>query len=63
MTDELDVKIGTEDEKLWTGVRDEALLLIKQSENNLKIQKELLKIAEIKIKEEKIDLNSSSDNI
>jgi len=58
MTDEIDVKIGTEDEALWTGVKNEAIMLIKQSENNLKIQRELLKIAETKILEEKKSLNS-----
>ena len=54
MSDEkIDVKIGTPEEALWTGVRDESLALIEQSERNLKIQKELLSVAEKKIAEEK----------
>jgi len=50
---DLGVKIGTKDEVLWTRVRDEAKALIEQSENNLIIQKEMLKLAEKKIAEEK----------
>ena len=46
----LKIKIGTKDEALWTSVKNEAKELIKQSEDNLKIQKEFLKVAELKIK-------------
>lgn len=49
----VDVKIGTKIEKLWTDVKREAEQLIQQSENNLIIQRELLALAERKIKEEK----------
>jgi len=48
----IDVKIGTEKEALWTKVRDEAKLLIKQSKNNQIIQEAILELAEEKIKEE-----------
>ena len=48
----LGLKIGTKDEKLWENVKREALILIEQSENNLKVQKEILKMAERLIKEE-----------
>ncbi len=49
---DLKVKIGTKDEVLWTNVKKESLALIEQSENNLKIQKEMLLLAEKKIREE-----------
>ena len=48
----IDVKIGSKAEAIWTKVRDEAKQLIEQSENNLIIQRELLKLAESKIAEE-----------
>ena len=51
--EDLGVKIGTKKEKLWTDVAHEAKVLIEQSENNLIIQKEMLKLAEQKIEEEK----------
>jgi len=53
--EDLKIKIGTKDEVLWTNVKKEALFLIEQSENNLKVQRELLKLAEslIKIEQEK----------
>lgn len=50
---DLGIKIGTKLEALWTTVRDEALVLIKQSENNLIIQKEMLKLAKSWINAEK----------
>jgi len=52
MVKDLKVKIGTPLEALWTNVKREADLLIKQSEDNLIIQRELSKLAESKIKEE-----------
>ena len=51
--EDLGIKIGTKDEALWTKVKKEAEILIEQSEDNLKIQKEILKLAKSKIKEEK----------
>jgi hypothetical protein len=50
---ELDIKIGTPEEVLWTRVATEAKVLIQQSKENLTIQEEMLKLAEQKIKEEK----------
>ena len=50
---ELGVKIGSKLESLWTRVKKESEILIKQSEDNLIIQKEMLKLAEQKISEEK----------
>jgi hypothetical protein len=52
-TKELDIKIGTPEEVLWTRVATEAKVLIQQSKENLTIQEEMLKVAEQKIKEEK----------
>ena len=51
--EDLGVKIGSPDEVLWTNVAKEAKVLIEQSENNLKIQTEILKLAEKRIEEEK----------
>ena len=48
--EELGVKIGSPLEALWTKVKKEAEMLIKQSEDNLIIQKEMLKLAEEQIK-------------
>lgn len=50
---DLGVKIGTKKETLWTKVKKESEILIEQSEGNLIIQKEMLKLAESKIEEEK----------
>ena len=49
---DLGVKIGTKTEALWTRVRDEAKTLIDNSNNNLIVQKEMLKLAEKKLSEE-----------
>ncbi len=49
----LGIKIGSHLEVLWTSVATEAKALIKQSEDNLTIQKTFLKVAEEKIAEEK----------
>ena len=51
--EDLGIKVGTEAEVVWTRVKRVAKILIKQSEDNLMIQKEMLKLAEEKIKEEK----------
>ena len=48
-TKELNIKIGTPQEVLWTRVAAEARVLIEQSTDNLTIQKEMLKLAEQKI--------------
>ena len=53
MTEDLGIKIGTEDEILWTSVMNEAEMLIKQSQNNLKVQTAMLKVAEQMIQEAK----------
>jgi len=50
---DLGLKVGTPDEVLWTTVKNEAIALIEQSQNNLKIQKEILKLAEKRIEHEK----------
>ena len=50
--DDLKVKIVSEDEALWIKVRDEAKVLIKQSEQNVKIQKAMLNLAVKKIAKE-----------
>lgn len=50
---DLGIKIGTKLEALWTKVRNEAKELIAQSENNLIIQREMLKLAKSKIDDEK----------
>ena len=51
--EDLGIKIGTESEVVWTKVKRESEILIKQSKDNLMIQKEILKLAERKIQEEK----------
>ena len=53
MTKDLGVKIGSKEQVLWENVKKESEILIEQSEDNLVIQKELLKLAEKKITEEK----------
>lgn len=50
MAKDLGIKIGTPEEVLWTSVKKESEMLIKQSENNLIVQREMLKVAEEKIK-------------
>lgn len=47
------IKIGSKEEVLWTKVKQECKVEIEQSENTIKIDKELLKIAENKILLEK----------
>ena len=46
---DLGVKIGTPMEVLWTNVKKQTEVLIKQREDDLIIQKELLKLANNKI--------------
>lgn len=50
MKPKLDVKIGTKEEAIWTKVKEEAGLLIEQSENNLIVQKDILLLAETNIR-------------
>lgn len=50
---DLGLKIGTKDQVLWESVAKEAKILIEQSENSLKIQTAMLKLAEEKIEAEK----------
>ena len=49
---DLGLKIGTKENVMWTRVAQESRVLIEQSETNLVIQKEVLKLAESKIVEE-----------
>lgn len=49
----LNVKIGSKAEVLWTTVAKEAKVLIEQSESNIIVQKAILQLAESKIEEEK----------
>ena len=51
---DLGIKVGTKEEVVWTNVKKEAKVLIEQSENNLIIQKALLKLANEKIETSKI---------
>ncbi len=50
---DLGVKIGTPLEALWTEVKRQTEIMIKEAENTIIIQKELLKIAKDKILLEK----------
>jgi hypothetical protein len=50
---DLGVKMGSKLEVLWTKVKKEAEILIEQSEESLVIQKEMLKLADDKIANEK----------
>ena len=51
-TEKLDIKIGTKEEALWTKIKDESDSLIKQSEDNLIIQRAILELAKKKIEVE-----------
>ena len=53
---DIGLKIGSPLEALWTRVKDEAELLIKQSKDNLVIQTEMLKLAKKQIKLNKLTL-------
>ena len=50
---ELGIKIGTKKEALWTKVKEESDSLIKQSEDNLIIQRAMLEMAKKKIESER----------
>ena len=50
---DLGVKIGTPLEALWTEVKRQTEIVMKEAENTLIIQKEMLKVAENKILLEK----------
>jgi hypothetical protein len=60
VADDLGIVIGTKSQKLWEDVKKESLFLIEQSENNLIIQKEILKLAENEILKERKSLNSNT---
>ena len=47
--EDLGIIIGTKDEALWTKVKKESEFLIQQSEDNLKIQREIRDLAERRI--------------
>lgn len=49
----LGLKMGSRKEIIWTKIQQEAKMLMEQSEENLIIQKEILKLAELNIKEER----------
>lgn len=55
---DLGLVIGTKDLVLWENVAKESKILIEQSENNLKIQTAMLKLAEEKIAAEKEKLKT-----
>lgn len=57
MPKDLGLKIGTKNQVLWERVAKEARILIEQSEDNLKIQNAMLKMAEEKIEEEKKNID------
>ena len=50
-TEDLNVKIVSEDEELWMKVRDEASMLIKNHERSLIVQKAMLALSIKKISE------------
>ena len=52
-TKDLGVKIGTKREPWWVGTKRETEILIEHSENNIIIQKEIVKLADKMIAEEK----------
>ncbi len=54
---DLGLKIGTVKEVFWTGVRDNAKLLLEEARNSIMLQLEVIKMAELQIKKEK-HLNS-----
>lgn len=49
----MDVKIGTKAESLWTAVLKNAKEVLRQAEEQEIIQKEIIKLAEAKIAQEK----------
>jgi hypothetical protein len=49
----LGVVIASKDQLVWEKVRDESLVMIKSSKDNLMIQEAVLGLAEAKIAEEK----------
>ena len=52
-TEKLGIKIGTKKEALWTKIKEESDSLIKQSEDNLIIQRAMLEMAKKKIESER----------
>ena len=53
MTDDLEIKIGTEEEAAWTRIRDSAKKELEENKRAIIIGEEIIKLAEKKIAEEK----------
>jgi len=53
MTEELEIKIGTEEEVAWTEIKKKAGKDIKESKRAIIIGEEIVKIADKMIKQEK----------
>ena len=51
-SEDLGIKVVSKEEAIWTKVRDEGKELIKQSQNNLIVQRAMVTMAERKVKEE-----------
>jgi len=56
---DLGIKIGTEKEVFWTGVKEAAEHAVKDAEKTIMLQTKVIEMAQTEIKKEK-DLNSSS---
>lgn len=52
MTEDIDVKIGTEEEKFWTEIKEKAEKMLKQCEHEIVIQEHIMQLADDKIKKE-----------
>lgn len=51
--EDLQIKIGTQDQVVWTNVLREAKSLLKQSKENILVQQGIIELAESKIEAEK----------
>ena len=60
---DLGVKIASKVEALWSRVRNEAMDLLEQSNNNQLIQEAMLKLADEKIAEEKATWNQEKPKV
>lgn len=56
---DLGIKVGTELEVFWTGVKDAANDAVKHAEKTIMLQTKVMEMAEVEIKKEK-DLNTST---
>ena len=52
VSNDLGIKIGTKDEALWTDLKEATEIQITELEKSLKVNREILIMAEKKIKEE-----------